>query len=250
MFTSLQEISNKLSISFDEIDNMNKNIIINIFNGNTNNYINEKDTDMNIANYIAMYYNNIKKNYQLMEKYYMIAIEKGNSSAMNNLACYYRDQKKYEMMEKYYMMAIEKDNSYAMNNLACYYRDIKFNYDNMIKYYTMSIKKNNTTAIYNLGLYYHYIEFNYTLMKKYYMMTITNNINENINNMINIEINNILDDFNNKINNLNLKNCNKEEECIVCYNTDNMYYTRCNNHSICMNCSLKLYEEPCPMCRQ
>jgi hypothetical protein len=68
--------------------------------------------------------------------------------------------------------------------------------------------------------------------------------------IVNIEINNILDDFNNKINNLNLKKCNKQDECIVCYNTDNMYFTRCNNHSICMNCSLKLYEQPCPMCRQ
>ena len=54
-----------------------------------------------------------------MKKYYLMAIEKGNSNAMNNLAFYYEDiENNYDEMKKYYLMAIEKGNYDAMNNLA------------------------------------------------------------------------------------------------------------------------------------
>jgi len=74
-------------------------------------------------------------------------------------------------------------------------------------------------AIKNLGIYYKDIEQNYDMMKKYYLMS-------------------------------KLKSTNIEDECKVCYENKKMYYTSCNRHYICNECSVKLFEKKCPMCRQ
>jgi hypothetical protein len=48
-----------------------------------------------------------------------------------------------------------------------------------------------------------------------------------------------------------LKSANKEDECMVCYEENKkMYYTSCNRHYICGECSVKLFKKKCPMCRQ
>jgi hypothetical protein len=48
-----------------------------------------------------------------------------------------------------------------------------------------------------------------------------------------------------------LKSTNKEDECMVCYEENKkMYYTSCNKHYICYECSVKLFDKKCPMCRQ
>ena len=72
---------------------------------------------------------------------------------MNNLAIYYKNiEKDYDKMKEYYLMAIEKDNSTAMYNLGHYYQTIKINYDKMKKYYLMAIKKGHFNAMYNLKM--------------------------------------------------------------------------------------------------
>lgn len=43
-------------------------------------------------------------------------------------------------MMKYFLMAIERGNSHAMYNLAYYHQHVTKNYDDMIKYYLMAIK--------------------------------------------------------------------------------------------------------------
>jgi hypothetical protein len=49
----------------------------------------------------------------------------------------------------------------------------------------------------------------------------------------------------------NFKSANIEDECMVCYEENKkMYYTSCNRHYICNECSVKLFEKKCPMCRQ
>jgi hypothetical protein len=48
-----------------------------------------------------------------------------------------------------------------------------------------------------------------------------------------------------------LKSANQKDECMVCYEENKkMYYTSCNRHYICCECSIKLFEKKCPMCRQ
>ena len=48
-----------------------------------------------------------------------------------------------------------------------------------------------------------------------------------------------------------LKSANQKDECMVCYEENKkMYYTSCNRHYVCCECSVKLFEKKCPMCRQ
>ena len=74
-------------------------------------------------NNLGFYHYDITKNYEEMEKYYVMAISLENSAAMNNLGHYHQYvTKNYEEMEKYYLMAVHKDgNRKAMNQLYTYY---------------------------------------------------------------------------------------------------------------------------------
>jgi TPR repeat protein len=123
-------------------------------------------------------------------------------------------------MKKYYLMAVQKGNIDAMNNLAYYYYDIEKNYDEMKKYYMMAIDRGHINSMNDLGSYYKIIEKNYDMSKKYLSML--------------------------------LKSANIKKECDVCYEDEHkdMYYTHCNTHSICLDCSIKLLDKLCPFCRQ
>ena len=66
------------------------------------------------------------------------------------LGTYYKEQKDYDNMMKYYLLAISKDNSNAMNNLGVYYYEQK-DYDNMMKYYLMALSKNHPKTKQNVN---------------------------------------------------------------------------------------------------
>jgi TPR repeat protein len=130
-------------------------------------------------NNLGDYYVDIEKNYDEAIKYYLMAIENGNSDAMNNLGYYYENYEiNYDKAEKYYLMAIENDNSTAMVNLGNYYQNVAKNYDLMMKYYLLAIENGNSDAMNNLGYYYVNIEKNYDEAIKYYLMAIKNGNND------------------------------------------------------------------------
>ena len=86
------------------------------------------DEDLNSTEclYYGYYYMNIEKNYDLVKKYYLMAIEKGNHGAMCDLGSFYGNiEKNYDLVKKYYLMAIEKGNHGAMCNLGWHYDDIE-----------------------------------------------------------------------------------------------------------------------------
>ncbi|GAJ00711.1 unnamed protein product, partial [marine sediment metagenome] len=139
---------------------------------------------------LAQHYQYIKKNYNLMKKYYLMAIELNHSDAMYNLALYYKyAEKNYYLMKKYYLMAIELNHSDAMNSLALYYKYAGKNYDLMKKYYLMAIELNNSNSMYWLAQYYEYTEKNdqsfvelYKYEDKEYFITLFNDkFKDNIN---------------------------------------------------------------------
>jgi TPR repeat protein len=131
------------------------------------------------ANQLGIYYTNIE-NYDLMKKYYLQAIEKGDTWAMKTLGLYYRcKEKNYNLMEKYYLMAIEKGDYHAMNQLGLYYQNVG-NYDLMKKYYLQAIEKGDILTMVRLGQYYKFKEKNNDLMKKYYLMAISKENNSAI----------------------------------------------------------------------
>jgi hypothetical protein len=64
-------------------------------------------------NYMGLYYKRFKNDYDLMKKYYLLAIEQGSDMAMFNLGYYYKKQ----TTDKYFKMAAEKGNTRALINL-------------------------------------------------------------------------------------------------------------------------------------
>lgn len=74
------------------------------------------------AEYLADYYHNKKDdvNYEKWQKIF-VESEKGTASSMFNLGLYFSEKKNYEMGEKYYLMAIENGYEGAKTNLAIMY---------------------------------------------------------------------------------------------------------------------------------
>jgi hypothetical protein len=70
-----------------------------------------------------------------------MAVEYGNSIAMNNLGYVYGQIKDYDNMFKYYHMAIEHGSIFAINNLITYYEGIADNI-NLKKYYLLKMTFN------------------------------------------------------------------------------------------------------------
>ena len=125
------------------------------------------------------YFLEVEKDYELAKKFSLQSIDNESTSSMYNLGYYHQYvSKKYDLMEKYYLMAIDKGCCASMNNLGCYHKETK-NYDLMKKYLTMAADKGYLNSIGELSSYYHQIEKNYDLAKKYFLMIIDKE-NDNI----------------------------------------------------------------------
>lgn len=113
------------------------------------------------------YYLNDNRNSQ---KNLLLAIEKGDTNSICNLAILFDDQKKYLEAVKYYLLAIENNNVDAMFNLALLYHKQK-KYNDSEKYYILAIENGNIDSLYNLALVYNELE-KYELAEKYYLLAI------------------------------------------------------------------------------
>lgn len=111
--------------------------------------------------YIAIYWR-FRLNITKMVEHYLMAIENGCSSAMNNLAVHHENNRNFE-----------NKNSLAMSNLACYYHDIG-DFSNAVKYFLMAIENGNTDAMYYLAGHYEKL-LDFENMTKYLLMSIENN---------------------------------------------------------------------------
>ncbi|MDP2207172.1 MAG: tetratricopeptide repeat protein [Bacteroidota bacterium] len=88
--------------------------------------VNIGDTDA--MNNLAVLYETEFKDFKKAEQYYLMAVEKGEANAMNNLALLYKTEfKDFKKAEQYYLMAVEKGEAGAMNNLAWLYYEQKKN---------------------------------------------------------------------------------------------------------------------------
>lgn len=97
-----------------------------------------------------------KKNYDEAMKFYNIAIEKGNSKALINMAWNYQNgfcgvDQDYEKAIEYYNKAIEKGNTFAMTFMAWHYQNgfcgVDQDYEKAIEYYNNAIEKSNNRAV-------------------------------------------------------------------------------------------------------
>lgn len=77
------------------------------------------------------------------EKYYLQAIDKGNISALLNLALFYDNQGEIEEAKKYYFLAIEKGSVEALNNLAVLLYERNTDKTRALEYLQKAIEKDN-----------------------------------------------------------------------------------------------------------
>jgi TPR repeat protein len=91
------------------------------------------------------------KNEKEAEKYYLLAIEKGEINALNNLGLLYAYQGKETDAEKYYLLAIEKGHIDASSNLGLLYKN-QGKETEAEKYWLLAIEKGDINALFNLAL--------------------------------------------------------------------------------------------------
>jgi predicted transcriptional regulator len=120
---------------------------------------------------MAHYYMYTENNSEMANKYYFMIIINKNSDELNNLGHRFKIKKDYDRMRIYYLLAIEHGNTDAMINLSNYYKRRK-DYDQMKKYLLMAIDKGCTSAMNILGMYYFENENNYCAAEKYFLMEI------------------------------------------------------------------------------
>ena len=123
------DINININIKFNDDDD--KELFVEIMNGNFNKDYNYKNiTNSTILCYIGKYYQIIKKDYDEMKKYYLMAIQKGHIDSMYNLVDYYQNiEKNYDEMKKYYSTEIKKSNHNFIDNVSNYYKDTEKIYD-------------------------------------------------------------------------------------------------------------------------
>jgi tetratricopeptide (TPR) repeat protein len=148
----------------------------------------------------------------------LMAIDKGNDNAMNNLGLYYQQQKDYDNMMKYYLMAIDKGDSDAMFNLGLYYKQQK-DYDNMMKYYLMAIDKGDSDSVNELNNTFNKLSPDLLKLTTQYIKYLS-------------KTNLII---------LNEQVENEKINCVVCYETFEcaFKYCSCGQNIMCKSCYLK-----------
>ena len=118
------------------------------------------------------------------ENHYLLAIEKGSTSAMYNLALLYHENKhEIELAEKYYLMALENGDIFAMNNLAVLYENEKNDIESAEKYYLIGVENEDSTAAYNLALLYEDKKHDIIAAEKYYLKAIEKGDSPAMNNL-------------------------------------------------------------------
>jgi hypothetical protein len=84
----------------------------------------EESNDDKYLYYVGLYYGKKMKNYDLMEKHYLMVIEKSNNyHAIFELVNYYNKIKNYVLLKKYLSLLINKFNSISHQNINEFYSE-------------------------------------------------------------------------------------------------------------------------------
>ncbi len=143
-FNNINEICSKYKLTCNDNHISYIQFMLELFN---NNIYDSNTTDSYMLNLIGLYYQNKIKDYEMMKKYYLKAIELGCGIAANNLGDYYRFQlQDFELMEKYYLKAIELSYNQGLENLEDFYSNDK------LKLYKILINWKNTVENVDLNI--------------------------------------------------------------------------------------------------
>ncbi len=113
------------------------------------------DTDTVAISMWAKINHLILRDFEKAEKYYLLAVEKGDAEAMHNLAFLYeREYKDFKRAEKYYLLAVEKGDAGAMNKLALLYEREYKDFEKAEEYYLLAVEKGHAGAMNGLAWLY------------------------------------------------------------------------------------------------
>ncbi len=127
------------------------------------------------------------KNFELAEKYYLDAINKGHISASFNLALLYDEQGITKLAEKYYLEAIDKGITSSINNLALLYGN-QGKTELAEMYYLKAIDQGDIGVSFNLAILYNN-QGKTELAEKYYLVAIEKGRIDALNNLANLYAN-------------------------------------------------------------
>ena len=200
---------------------------------------------------LGNHYHLIEKNVKKMHYYYTKAYNlpdyvckltnkhsNSNGIVMSNLGIYYENNKNYQAAERCYLKSFEEKNKQVSYLLGHLYQYNIHNHTLMKKYYDIAIKEcKNSQALNDMLKYYSETEKNPRMMWHYY--------NNGIRLKFNVDNSIIIKYINSK-----LVSAEKKDDCMICYEEKDMYFSNCENHAMCKDCSIKLYLKPCPYCRK
>lgn len=115
------------------------------------------------------------------EKYYLLAIQEGEVSSLNNLANLYLDQGDFNKAEQYYFKAIDQGENRALHNLGFLYEE-QTKLDQAEEYYIKAINTGSTNSLLNLAILYESKNED-QLAEKKYLEAINQGIIEAYNNL-------------------------------------------------------------------
>ncbi len=124
------------------------------------------------AYYYGVYYH-MKRNEELMHKYYKKALEYGYEDALAYIGYFYDGIKKYKKMKKWYSKGIKIKNARCMFNLASHYHFVRINRKKAEKWYRKAIKYGCKESYINYG-FFNYEKKDFDQMHKYYFLAIEN----------------------------------------------------------------------------
>ena len=99
----------------------------------------------------------VEQNMELAKKWYNESIQAENVVAITRLGMLYSALENYDEAIKYYQLAIDKGDSTAMNSMGLLYQHgfgVKRNINKSITFYQRSADNNNIAGLINLGLMY------------------------------------------------------------------------------------------------
>ena len=193
-----------------------------INNGNNKNIV--KDSMLRLK----IYYKKIN-DYNKLLCHYLLNINLLNFHELFELVVYYNKKKQFENMEKYYSLFIQKIYEHIKkdyNISIFYYFKNKIIHQEIFKIFCMRIEKEDSYALFQIQLFF---SNNYTFYNWLLSLNYTNNIiNRKIKKLKTRKMLKYIKQIKSNIDNI--------KECIICYETKINIKFNCNKHYICINC--------------
>jgi TPR repeat protein len=156
-FATLKDVAERYGKNFHEDDHAKRyeQEILDIFNGNVNDYmVGEAKENENLYYYVALYSRYTGEyDEELCRNYFQLAIEKTQDGrAMSEMGFYYGLDCDDENCEKYYLMSF----NHGCKTEYCWLAGLLNNTGKRLKYYSMAVEMGDMSGAYELGQYYEY----------------------------------------------------------------------------------------------